>query len=72
MKKYWVGVLKIKYTDHDVINETADNVTPQKYPQYDYIIGPFDDEAAATARAKTEKNQTGMFTDPFCNDGGGR
>jgi len=59
MKKYWVGVLKGKYEDHEVVK--ADEPTPEEYPQFQYMVGPFDTKKKATARAKTEKNQDGMF-----------
>lgn len=71
-KTYWVGVLKTKYTDHEVVHCTEADANPEKYPQYDYMVGPFDNEEVAKTYAKKEKNKTGTFVDPFCNNGGGR
>lgn len=69
---YWVGVRKDRYENHDVIQAIESDVTPEKYPDYDYFIGPFTDKSAASERGRLEKNCTGTFTDPFCNNGGGR
>ena len=67
---FWVGVRKDRYADHDVVQTSEPN--ENDYPQYDYMIGPFDVREKAEARAKTEKNCTGTFIDPFCNNGKGR
>lgn len=69
-KPYWVGVKKGEYQNHDVIQH--DEPTPTTHPSYDYVIGPYTSKAEADKRAKTEKNCTGTFTDPFCNGGQGR
>lgn len=69
---WWVGVLKGSYCNHDVFTDAEENCTPQKYPQFDYVIGPYTSKAAAEERARNEKNKTGTFTDPFCNGGEGR
>lgn len=57
---WWVGVLKVKHTGHEVFSTSVDP-EPEKYPQYDYVIGPFADKTAADKRAATEINGTGMF-----------
>ena len=68
--KFWVGVRKGVFQDHDVIE--CDLPTEKTHPQYDYVIGPYRNKEEAAKRSKTEQNRTGMFTDPFCNDGEGR
>lgn len=67
---FYVGVRKDRYTNHDVLED--DDPSAEKYTQYDYVVGPFANRATAEKRAKTEKNLTGTFTDPFCNGGEGR
>jgi hypothetical protein len=71
-KTYWVGVRKDRYQDHDVFEDYESKVTLEKYSNYDYCLGPFKLKTKAKERAKTEKNLTGTFTDPFCNNGKGR
>lgn len=61
---FWVGVLKGKYTGHCVFESDVDP-EPEDVPDCDYVIGPYKDKTAAEKRAVTERNQTGMFTDPF-------
>jgi len=65
--EYYVRVLKGSYEGHEDANPT-----PKKYPKYDYVVGPFKTRKEAEERARTEKNLTGTFTDPFCNNGQGR
>ncbi len=60
-KPYWVGVRKDKFTGHDVFQAAEDEVTSEKYPNYDYTIGPFTKKSAADERAESEQNKTGMF-----------
>ena len=67
---YWVAVKKGSYTGHSVIQH--DRPTPETHPDLDYVVGPFDNEEKAEAYSKKEKNLTGTFNDPFCNDGKGR
>lgn len=62
-KAWWVGVLKGKWDNHRVFEFEGD---PEEKDclDCDYVIGPFDKKEDAEKRAKTEHNQTGMFTDP--------
>ena len=57
---YWVGVLKGKYQTHEVFTCSGDP-EPTGYPQYDYVIGPYNKRIDAETRAKLETNTTGMF-----------
>ncbi len=71
--KYWVGVVKGRYENHEVfVDNDKKHVTPKNYPNYDYIVGPFDNKSKAEAYAKKVKNNIGTFFDPFCNHGEGR
>lgn len=63
-KAWWVGVLKGKWENHRVFEFDGDP-EPSDCPDCDYVLGPFKEKKAAEARARTEHNQTGMFTDPF-------
>ena len=64
MKAFWVGVLKGKWQGHRVFEFDGDP-EPQDTPDCDYVIGPYKKKKDAESRAKTERNWTGMFTDPF-------
>ena len=64
MKSFWVGVIKGQWDNHRVF-EFNGEPEPKDCPDCDYVIGPFDNREEAEKRAKTEKNQTGMFRDPF-------
>lgn len=70
IEPYWVGVRKDRVRNHDVFQHSEP--TEKTHPNYDYVIGPFDRKSEAEKRAGTEKNLTGTFTDPFCNNGQGR
>lgn len=69
---YWVGVVTGSYDKHEVFQAEEEDVTPEKYPRYDYTVGPYPSKKEAAKRAAIEKNKTGTFTDPFCNNGEGR
>jgi len=60
MEKFWVGVIKGQWENHDVFSAAGDP-EPADYPQYEYVVGPFDTKKEADARAAKEKNQEGMF-----------
>lgn len=67
---FWVGV---KNRPPQTVFQAVDaHVTAESYPQFAYVIGPFKDQKAAKAVANTHINKDGTFTDPFCNNGGGR
>jgi hypothetical protein len=68
---YWVGV---KSRPPQTVFQQADEnkVNEKNYPQFAYCLGPYESKAKAEADAKTHVNKDGTFTDPFCNNGGGR
>ena len=70
---FWVGVKPAGRPENNtVFRAEEDTVTPQNYPAYDYVTGPFKTKAEAVAFASKHVNVDGTFIDPFCNDGGGR
>lgn len=71
--QYWVGVRKDRVQNHDVFElPQTEQPEQESHGQYEYVIGPFAEKLAAEKRARTEKNLTNTFTDPFCNGGQGR
>jgi len=58
--KFWVGVLKGQWENHEVFASKGEP-EPTDYPQYDYVVGPFETKPDADKRAAREKNQEGMF-----------
>lgn len=75
MRAYWVGVVKGRFQGHRVFEFDGDPY-PKDVPDCDYVVGPYAYTAAgkeeAEKRAKTEKNTTGTFGDPFCEPGAER
>lgn len=69
-KRYWVGVKN--RPPQTVIHDIDDNITKEKYPQYSYMLGPYDNKKEAEKASKEHVNIDGTFNDPFCNSGGGR
>lgn len=68
--RYWVGV---KATKNEVFEDkNPDEVTSEKYPEYEYCVGPFSEKKRADDYAARHTNVDGTFTDPFCNGGQGR
>lgn len=57
--KYWVGKLKDQFDGFKVFR--AIEPEAEDYPEYEYVIGPFDEQSAANARAKKEHASAGMF-----------
>ena len=64
VKAWWVGVLKGKWEGHRIFEFDGDP-NPNDAPDCDYVIGPYENKVEAEKRAQTERNQTGMFRDPF-------
>lgn len=69
-KQYWVGVKN--RPPQTVFLEDASKINEKNYPQYAYVLGPYKSKKNADADAATHINRDGTFTDPFCNNGGGR
>jgi hypothetical protein len=70
MKQYFVGV--INRPPQTLIHDEESNITPEKYPQFKYVLGPYKDKETAELDVKSHVNKDGTFTDPFCNNGEGR
>ena len=69
-KQFWVGVKS--RPPQTLIYDTEINITPENYPDYSYILGPYDSKEKAEDDLNHHVNKDGTFTDPFCNNGQGR
>jgi hypothetical protein len=68
--KWWVGVKN--RPPQTVFAAEEQDVTPERYPQFAYVSGPFENQSEALKFAASHVNLDGSFTDPFCNNGQGR
>lgn len=66
---YWVGVKN--RPPHTVFHDIETNINQKNYPLFAYCLGPYKTKQAAQ-RANKHINKDDTFTDPFCNNGGGR